>query len=146
MNIMEVCAMGEESSLDIIEPMGVCPPQGLYSHAIAVGAGKLLFLAGQTAVDAENQLVGPGDFRRQMKQVFINLSRILHSAGSSFDRVVKYTTYLVRSRDLKDFYELRSAIYADIYRDERYPPNTLVVVDQLAREEWLIEIEAIAVI
>lgn len=138
--------MVEGNALEIIEPTGVCPPQGLYSHAIAAGAGKMLFLAGQTAVDENNQLVGPGDFRSQMKQVIENLGRILDSAGSSFDRVVKYTTYLVRSQDLKSFYDFRAAIYADIYPDGGYPPNTLVVVDQLAREEWLIEIEAIAVI
>ena len=138
--------MNEKSTLEIIEAAGVCPPQGLYSHAVAAGPGKVLYLAGQVAVDENNQLVGPDDFRRQMRQVFTNLGRILESGGSSFDRVVKYTTYLVRAGDLKAFYEERSVIFEDIYADKRYPPNTLVVVDKLARDEWLIEIEAIAVI
>jgi enamine deaminase RidA (YjgF/YER057c/UK114 family) len=44
------------------------------------------------------------------------------------------------------FYDKRSEIYAEIYPDGRYPTNTLVVIEQLAREEWLVEIEAIAAI
>ena len=92
--------MSEKSTLEIIDAAGVCPPQGLYSHAVAAGPGKVLYLAGQVAVDENNQLVGPDDFRRQMRQVFTNLGRILESGGSSFDRIVKYTTYLVRAGGL----------------------------------------------
>ena len=132
--------------IEIIETQGVAKPQGLYSHAISVSAGKLLFIAGQVAVDENNQFVGIGDFNAQMDQVFTNLGRILESAAASFNSVVKFTTYLTRSADLKAFYEKRAEIFADIYRTGHYPPNTLVVIDQLAREEWLVEIEAVAAI
>ena len=130
--------------LEIIETKGVTKPQGLYSHAISVSAGRLLFIAGQVAIDENNQLVGSGDFNAQMDQVFKNLDHVLESADASFDSVVKFTTYLTRSQDLGAFYEKRAEIFADIYRDGCYPTNTLVVIDQLAREEWLVEIEAIA--
>ena len=130
--------------IEILETRGVAPPQGLYSHAVSVSAGRMLFIAGQVAVDEHNQLVGIGDFNAQMDQVFTNLGRILESAGASFDSVVKFTTYLTRSADLKGFYEKRAQIFADIYRAGGYPPNTLVVIDQLAREEWLVEVEAVA--
>ena len=138
--------MSEKSEVEVIRAEGVCPPQGLYSHAVAAGPGRFVFLAGQTAVDENNRLVGEGDFRRQMEQVYENLKRILESAGSALEKVVKYTTYLTRSDDLTDFYAVRAEIYARLYPDGQYPPNTLVVVDQLAREEWLIEIEATALI
>ncbi|UCD80915.1 MAG: RidA family protein [Desulfobacterales bacterium] len=130
--------------LEILETQGVAQPQGLYNHAISVSAGRLLFIAGQVAIDADNQLVGPGDFNAQMQQVFKNLGSILDSAGASFENIVKFTTYLIRSQDLSAFYNKRREIFAEIYPNGRYPTNTLVVIDQLAREEWLIEIEAVA--
>ena len=130
--------------LEILETQGVAQPQGLYNHAISVSAGRLLFIAGQVAIDADNQLVGPGDFNAQMQQVFKNLGSILDSAGASFENIVKFTTYLIRSQDLSAFYDKRREIFAEIYPNGRYPTNTLVVIDQLAREEWLIEIEAVA--
>jgi enamine deaminase RidA (YjgF/YER057c/UK114 family) len=130
--------------IEILEPKGVAKPQGMYNHAIAVDSGRLLFIAGQVAIDENNQLVGEDNFRAQMEQVFINLGRIIESAAASFDDVVKFTTYVTRSQDLSAFYEKRAAIFGDIYPYGRYPTNTLVVVDQLARAEWLIEVEAIA--
>ncbi|CAB1064971.1 hypothetical protein D1BOALGB6SA_9768 [Olavius sp. associated proteobacterium Delta 1] len=130
--------------LQILETQGVTKPQGLYNHAISVSAGRMLYIAGQVAIDENNQLIGSGDFNAQMDQVFKNLGNILANADAGFDSVVKFTTYLTRSQDLSAFYEKRAEIFADIYRDGRYPINTLVVIDQLAREEWLIEIEAVA--
>jgi len=129
---------------EVIQPEGLPEPLGAYSHAISVRAGRLLFIAGQVAVDEKGRIMGQGDLAFQTEQVFKNLGHIIQSAGSAFDRVVKFTTYLTRSQDLSAFYEKRAEIFADIYRNSRYPTNTLVVVEQLAREEWLIEIEAVA--
>ena len=131
-------------NLEILDPQGVAKPAGLYNHAISVSPGQLLFIAGQVAIDKNNQLIGEGDFNTQMEQVFKNLGCILESAGTSFENVVKFTTYLTRSRDLSAFYEKRAELFAGIYRKGRYPTNTLVVIDQLAREEWLVEVEAVA--
>ena len=133
-------------NLEILDPQGVAKPAGLYNHAISVSPGQLLFIAGQVAIDEHNQLVGEGDFNAQMEQVFKNLDCILESAGTSFENVVKFTTYLTRSQDLSAFYEKRAQIFAEFYSNGRYPTNTLVVIDQLAREEWLVEVEAIAAI
>ena len=133
-------------NLEILDPQGVAKPAGLYNHAISVSPGQLLFIAGQVAIDENNQLIGEGDFNAQMEQVFKNLGCILESAGTSFENVVKFTTYLTRSQDLSAFYEKRAQIFAELYSNGRYPTNTLVVIDQLAREEWLVEVEAIAAI
>jgi len=131
-------------TIEILEPQGVAKPAGLYNHAISVSPGPLLFFAGPVAIDEKNKLIGEGDFNAQMEQVFKNLGYILESAGTSFENVVKFTTYLTRSRDLSAFYEKRAELFAGIYRKGRYPTNTLVVIDQLAREEWLVEVEAVA--
>ncbi len=133
-------------TFEILEPQGVAKPQGMYNHAISVGPGKLLFISGQVSIDDEGALVGLNDFNAQLDQVYANLGHILKSAGTGFDHVVKLTTYLTRTQDMKTYYEKRSEIYAEIYSDGRYPTNTLVVIEQLAREEWLVEIEAIAII
>jgi enamine deaminase RidA (YjgF/YER057c/UK114 family) len=132
-------------TFEILAPQGVAKPQGMYNHAISVGPGKLLFISGQVSIDEKGALVGLNDFNAQLDQVYANLGHILKSAGTGFDHVVKFTTYLTRTQDMKTYYEKRSQIYAEIYPDGRYPTNTLVVIDQLAREEWLVEIEAIAV-
>ncbi len=92
-------------TIEILETQGVAKPQGLYNHAITVSSGRLLFIAGQVALDENNQLVGPENFDAQMDQVFKNLGRILDSADASFESVVKFTTYLTRSEDLSAFYE-----------------------------------------
>jgi enamine deaminase RidA (YjgF/YER057c/UK114 family) len=136
--------MKDTTEWKAIQPSGVSQPFGAYSHAISVKPDRLLFIAGQVAVDEKNQLVGHEDFKIQMEQVFQNLGRILEGADASFENVVKFTTYLIRSQDLDMFYETRRKIFTKIYSKGLYPTNTLVVVDQLARKEWLIEIEAIA--
>ena len=136
--------MADGIKLDILASQGVAQPQGMYNHAISVSAGRLLFISGQVAIDADNLLVGSGDFNAQIQQVFKNLGCILGSAGTSFENVVKFTTYLAGSQYLSAFYDKRREIFSEIYPHGRYPTNTLVVIDQLAREEWLIEIEAIA--
>jgi enamine deaminase RidA (YjgF/YER057c/UK114 family) len=112
--------MANNFEWNIIQPKDVSQPLGAYSHAISVNLSN------------------------QMEQVFINLGRILESAGTNFENVVKFTTYLTRSEDLDTFYKKRLEIFSKIYPDGRYPTNTLLVIDQLARKEWLIEIEAVA--
>jgi enamine deaminase RidA (YjgF/YER057c/UK114 family) len=131
-------------TIEILEPRGVAKPAGLYNHAISVSPGQLLFIAGQVAIDENGQLIGEGDFNAQMEQVFRNLGHILESAGTSFDNVVKFTTYLTRSQDLSAFYKKRAELFTGLYPGGRYPTNTLLVIDQLAREEWLVEVEAVA--
>lgn len=64
-------------TLEILEPQGVAQPQGMYNHAISVSSGGLLFIAGQVAIDENNQLIGSGDFNAQMEQVFKNIGQIL---------------------------------------------------------------------
>jgi enamine deaminase RidA (YjgF/YER057c/UK114 family) len=75
-----------------------------------------LFIAGQVAIDENNQLVGSDDFNAQMDPVFKNLGYILESADASFDSVIKFTTYLTRSQVLSAFYEKHLLSFADNYR------------------------------
>ena len=116
-------------------------PRG-YSHVVEVRGGRTLYISGQIAVDQAGTLVGRGDFRAQVKQVFENLKARLQEGGASFKDVVKLNYYLTDASDLAALREVR-----DSYVNTEHPPaSTLVVVKQLVQEEYLVEIEAIAVV
>ena len=113
-----------------------------YSHIVEVRGGRTLYIAGQLALDQNGKLVGPGDFRTQIRQVFENLKTRLEEGGASFKDVVKLNYYLTDASDLQGLRETR-----DGYINTESPPaSTLVVVKQLVREEYLVEVEAIAVV
>ena len=112
-----------------------------YSHVVEVRSGHTLYIAGQLALDQEGKLVGPGDFRAQVKQVFENLKARLEEGGATFKDVVKLNYYLTDASDLQALRDTRNSYI----NTENPPASTLVVVKQLVREEYLIEVEAIAV-
>jgi len=111
-----------------------------YSHLVEVRGGRTLYIAGQLALDQNGKLVG-ADFRSQVKQVFENLKLRLEEGGASFKDVVKLNYYITDPSDLQALRDTR-----DSYVNTQTPPaSTLVVVKQLVRQEYLIEVEAIAV-
>ena len=69
---------------------------------------------------------------------------MLKGLGASFDDVVKFTTYLAQSHDIEKFMRARAALFPTLFANDSYPPNTLLVVDCLVKEEFLIEVEAVA--
>ena len=113
-----------------------------YSHVVEVRGGRTLYIAGQLALDGEGNLVGAGDFRAQVEQVFANLEARLAEGGATFKDVVKLNYYLTDGSDLLPVREVRNRYV----NTENPPASTLVVVKRLVREEYLIEVEAIAVV
>lgn len=124
-------------------------PQGLainpaYSHVAVAAGGRTIYISGQVAIDESGAVVGKGDLAAQTEQVMKNLERCLAAAGATFEHVAKITTFVV---DYKP--ELRSIIgkvRSPFFGDRPPPASTLVGVSALAVPEWLIEIEAIAVV
>lgn len=127
-------------------PVTLPAPAGRYSHVSRVGAGELVFVAGQVALDTGGNLVGKGDFTAQVEAVFNNLRLALESQGCGFADVARFTTYLARSQDIAAFHEVRTELFRKIYPEGGFPPNTLVVVDRLVSEDFLVEIEAVAAV
>lgn len=119
-------------------------PIGAYSAGMAVAAGRLIYVAGQVAMDAEGTLVGPGDAAAQTKQIYSNIGHILAAAGANFSNVVEFTTYVVGRDSIQKFIDGRNEVYPSLYPAGDYPPNTLLVVNGLVREEFLVEIKAVA--
>jgi enamine deaminase RidA (YjgF/YER057c/UK114 family) len=113
-----------------------------YSHVVEVKGGRTLYIAGQLALDKEGNLVGRGDFRTQVKQVFENLKARLEEGGATFKDVVKLNYYLTDASDLQALRDTRNSYI----NTENPPASTLVVVKRLVREEYLIEVEAVAVV
>lgn len=105
-----------------------------YTHAI-VDDGTL-YMSGQVATDADGSVVGD-DIETQTRQAFENVGYILDSVDKGFDDVVKLRSYLV---DIHENYEGFKSVYAEQF-DEPFPCHTMLGVDKLAGETWLVELE-----
>lgn len=134
--------------LQHIDTQGVPRPLYQYSNALKIAGGAdLLVLSGQLAVDASGELVGPGDIEAQATQVYRNIAAVLEGAGASLADVFRYTIFLTRPEDGPGFMKVRSEVFGQIYTDhEPLPTSTLIYVSGLVAPEYLIEIEATAVI
>jgi enamine deaminase RidA (YjgF/YER057c/UK114 family) len=120
-------------------------PAGHYSHVARVrNAQERLYIAGMVANDASGNLVGEDDFDAQAMQVFRNIELALRSAGAHWGNVVQFTTYVTRSGDVKKWRAFRQREFTKWFPDAKYPPNTLLVIDRLAAESYLIEVQTVA--
>jgi enamine deaminase RidA (YjgF/YER057c/UK114 family) len=112
---------------------------------VEITAGKMIYIAGQVALDASGNIVGKDDYRAQIQQVFRNLKTALEAAGAGFQNVIKLNYYIVDTVDASEFFAYREV--RDQYVDTANPPvATVVVIRRLFRPEFLIEIEAVAVV
>lgn len=126
-----------------LNPPGAPGTVGLYSHAAIVEGGRVAHIAGQVSVDASGNIVGEGKPAMQIEQVFANLEAVLKGLGADFRSVCAFTTYIVGGAMREPWFTTRTAVYKRIYPDGVCPPNTLLVIDGLARPEYLVEISAI---
>jgi 2-iminobutanoate/2-iminopropanoate deaminase len=110
-----------------------------YSHVAKVG--KTLYIAGQVARDVHGKLVGKGDFEAQARQVYTNLRNILEEAGGGLRNIVKTTTVLTHYGNVEGYRKMRNEFFGDMM-----PPNTLLIIESLASPDFMIEVEAIAVL
>tara|TARA_R110001606_G_scaffold166485_1_gene310977 strand:- start:240 stop:629 length:390 start_codon:yes stop_codon:yes gene_type:complete len=117
-------------------------PDPLAPYAISPGwqVGDVIFFSGQAAINEKGEVVGPGDFDAQLQQVFHNIDRLLHAAGSSRDQIVKVTIYLT---DMGNFPKIVQA--RKVYFQYPYPADTVVEVRALALPDLMVEIDVIAV-
>ena len=124
------------ADIRIYNPDTLGKPLGQYSHVTRVKAGELLFIAGMLA---------PGDdFEAQCAGVFAQIGKALESAGAGWANVVQFTTYLVHSQDITKFMQYRLREFPRMFPNEAYPPNTLLIVDRLVQERFLLEVQTIA--
>ena len=127
-----------------IEPYaakGVYDPP-IYAQAIkASGAETILFIAGQVDYDERGGCAHPGDFKAQARAALQALKAQIEAGGGTMANIVKVNTYLTDIRHRADYAAIREEFFG-----KKMPASTLVAVAALAQPEFLIEIEAIAVI
>jgi enamine deaminase RidA (YjgF/YER057c/UK114 family) len=126
-----------EIKIGNVEALG--EPLGQYSHLARVkGAKETLYIAGMLA---------PGDdFDAQCSGVFRQIEAALKAAGTGWGSVAQFTTYLVHSQDIPKFMAWRLREFPKLFPDGKYPPNTLLIIDRLVQEQFLVEVQTIAVI
>jgi reactive intermediate/imine deaminase len=133
--------MSSEDSFQLLIPETMPKSVG-YSQVAVVTSGAIVFVAGQVALDKSGAIVGKDDFRAQVQQVFENLKAAVEAAGGSFGDVIKLNSYFLDLSHLPEFREVR-----DKYIHLKNPPaSTAVQVPRLFRPEFLVEIEAVAVV
>jgi enamine deaminase RidA (YjgF/YER057c/UK114 family) len=136
----------EEPPTKVVEhlnPAGLQTPSG-YTHVVTARGGKTVYIAGQIAADAAGNVVGKGDLVAQARQVFANLRTALAAAGATPADLVKINWYVVDYKS--DMLAALRGARAAFLGDAKPPASTFVAVTRLAREDFLIEIEAIAVV
>ncbi len=130
--------------IKIFSPDALGKPLGQYSQITRVKASEFVFIAGQLAADRGGKLVGADDFDAQCGQVYANIETALTSVGAGWGNVVEFTTYLVHSQDIPKFMTYRKREFPRFFQNGAYPPNTLLMVDRLVQEPFLIEIQTVA--
>ena len=123
----------------IIAPDNLHRPFG-YSHAVRID--KTLYISGQVPLDMELKSVGKGDIAAQTEQAYANLQKVLEDAGGSMTDIVMLNIYCT---DL-DAYDKHTRPIRKKYFGDYYPATTAVEVKRLYRPEYMIEIEAVAVL
>ena len=118
-----------------VETLG--KPLGQYSHMTRVkNAAETLYIAGMLAAG--------DDFDAQCSGVFAQIGNALAAAGAGWGNVVQFTTYLVHSQEIAKFMAWRLREFPKLFPDGKYPPNTLLVIDRLVGEQYLIEVQTVA--
>ncbi len=116
-------------------------PAAKYSHGWKVEGGKIVVISGQVPVDINGNIAPRGDFEKHVRQAFENLRNMLAAGGATFQDIVYLGVLLTEQNQWQPFDKIRSD-----YLKEPYPATTLFVVKSLAHPDWMIEIEAIAVV
>jgi enamine deaminase RidA (YjgF/YER057c/UK114 family) len=129
-------------TLELINPEDL-PTPPTYTHVVIATGSRLVFVAGQEPEDEHGNVIGPGDLAVQARQVFGNVGRALSAAGARPEQVTKITIFVVdyRREHLSAIEAGRLALLGD-----HKPADTLVGVEALSHPEYLIEVEAVAVI
>jgi enamine deaminase RidA (YjgF/YER057c/UK114 family) len=130
-------------NVEFLNPPQLCPTFG-WSHVVSTTGGKTIHISGQVGINEHGEVVGRGDLKVQTEQAFHNISLALAAVGATFRDVVKTSLFVVglKPEHVPIIREVRSR-----YVSAQCPPaSTLVGVSALVGPDWLIEIEAVAVI
>ena len=126
-----------------LNPDGM-PQNPAYSQAVVVsGPAKTIYIGGQNAVDASGAIVGKGDIGAQTEQILQNIQILLSAAGATLDQLIKWNIYLVQGQPIQPGFEAFQRMWG---QRPNPPVISVVFVAGLGRPDFLVEIEAVAVV
>ena len=136
----------EHSTSGLVEhlkPEGLANNPAFTNVIVVTGPVKTIYIGGQDAVDASGQIIGKGDIKAQTEQVFENLQTALAAAGADLEHVVKWNIYIVQGQPLQAGFE----VFQRVWGNRPNPPTiTGLFVAELANPDFLVEIDAVAVV
>jgi len=128
--------------MPIIQRLADVPHPARYSHAV-VATGKLAFVAGQVALDAHGELVGPGDLAAQTTQALRNLEAVLGELGADWSHVVRMNWYLVDVTQIQTVRDVLEPFLRPALGERTNPASTLIQAAALFRPDVLVEVDAV---
>ena len=133
----------EDGRVEFLNPDGLHRNPAFSNVAVVSGTVRTIYVGGQDAIDAEGNIVGTGDIAAQTEQVLRNLRTALAAAGAEPEHVVKWNVLIMEGQDFASGY----AAFQRVWGDRPNPPViTAAVVKGLAHPDFLVEMDAIAVV
>jgi enamine deaminase RidA (YjgF/YER057c/UK114 family) len=126
-----------------INPEGLSKNPAFTQVVTVAGPAKTIYIGGQDAVDATGAIVGKGDIKAQVEQVFKNLQTALKASGAGLEHIVKWNIYIVQGQPLRPAFEVSQQIWGG---RPNPPAITVMFVAGLANPDFLVEMDAIAVV
>ena len=132
-----------ESSIQHLNPEGLSKNPAFTQAVVVTGPVKTIYIGGQDAIDASGAIVGKGDIKAQVEQVFKNLQTALAAAGAELEHVIKWNIYIVQGQSLQAGFE----VFGRVWGHRPNPPAiTGMFVVGLAHPDFLVEMDAVAVV
>lgn len=132
-----------EMTIEHLNPEGMHRNPAFSQAVVVTNPGRTIYIGGQNAVNAQGEIVGKGDLAAQTEQVFANMETVLAAAGASLHDIVKWTMFIVEGQDLRPGLE----VFQKHWGTEHQPPAiSAAMVASLAHPDFLVEIEAIAIV
>jgi 2-iminobutanoate/2-iminopropanoate deaminase len=133
----------ENTKIQFLNPAGLSKPMG-YTQVVVAQTGKLVYVSGQVPLNTSGEVVGKGDLRAQVTQVMDNLKTALAATGATMKDVVKVNYYVVNLKP--DQVPVIREVRSKYFSAEHPPAGTLIGVTALVQEDYMIEIEVVAVV
>jgi|SRR5688572_14834310 enamine deaminase RidA (YjgF/YER057c/UK114 family) len=131
------------ATIEHINPKGIISNPAFTNVITVKGAGKTIYIGEQNSNNEKGEVVAKGDFKAQTEQVLKNIGIALQAAGAGFDDVIKWSIYAVEGQPLQEGF----AAWQKVWGNRPNPPIvTMCFVAALANPDYLVGIEAIAVV
>jgi len=126
-----------------INPEDLSKNSAFTNVIVASGQMKTVYIGGQDAIDASGTIIGKGDIKQQTEQVLKNLQSALKAGGADVEHVIKWNIYVVQGQPIQPAFEVFQGVWG---RRPNPPAITMVFVSGLANPDFLVEMDAIAIV